>query len=100
MTEPISMDIPHKQGRAVLRDKLDRGTAKIAAVIPGGAVTDHRWEGDTLFFTIEGMGQRVASKLELFDDRVHAEIDLPPFLALFANKIRAKLAKEAPKLLN
>ena len=33
------------------------------------------------------------------DAKVRAEIDLPPFLALFADKIRAKLAKEAPKLL-
>ena len=99
MTQPISMDIPHQQDRAALRAKLDKGTAKIAAVIPGGSVVDHRWEGDTLHFTIQGMGQRVASKLELFDDRVHAEVDLPPFLALFADKIRAKLAKEAPKLI-
>jgi hypothetical protein len=48
---------------------------------------------------VQAMGQRVASKLDVRDDHVHAEIDLPPFLALFADKIRAKLAKEGPKLL-
>jgi hypothetical protein len=45
------------------------------------------------------MGQRVASSLDVRDDRVIAMVDLPPFLALFADRIRAKLAKEAPKLL-
>jgi hypothetical protein len=99
MTQPISMDIPHKHGRDLVRARLDKGVDKIAAVVPGGTVKDHRWEGDTLYFTIEGMGQRVASKLDVFEDRVHATIDLPPFLALFAEKVRAKLAKEAPKLL-
>ena len=46
-----------------------------------------------------GLISVIASRLEPFDDRVHAVIDLPPFLALFANTIRAKLAKEGPKLL-
>ncbi|MEN2785291.1 polyhydroxyalkanoic acid system family protein [Sphingomonas qilianensis] len=99
MTEPITMDIPHKYGREGVRAKLDGGVNKIAGVVPGGVVKDHRWDGDTLHFTIEGLGQRVASKVELFDDKVRATIDLPPFLALFADKIRAKLNKEAPKLL-
>ena len=99
MTEPITMDIPHKYGREGVRAKLDAGVDKIAGVVPGGVVKDHRWDGDILHFTIEGMGQRVASQVELFDDKVRATIDLPPFLALFAAKIRDKLAKEAPKLL-
>jgi hypothetical protein len=45
------------------------------------------------------MGQRIMSRLEPFDDHVHAVLDLPPLLALFADKIRAKLAKDGPKLL-
>jgi hypothetical protein len=99
MSEPITIDIPHQQGRDGVRAKLDRGVGKIAGVVPGGVVADHRWEGDTLHFTIEGMGQRVASRVEIFEEKVHAVIDLPPFLALFADKIRQKLAREAPKLL-
>jgi hypothetical protein len=99
MSEPITIDIPHQQGREGVRAKLDRGVGKIAGVVPGGVVSDHRWEGDTLHFTIEGMGQRVASRVEIFEEKVHAVIDLPPFLALFADKIRQKLAREAPKLL-
>ena len=99
MPDPITMDIPHKHGLQAVRDKLDKGVDKIAGVVPGGVVKDHRWDGDTLHFTIEGMGQRVATRLDVFEDKVHAVIDLPPFLALFADKIRAKLKTEAPKLL-
>lgn len=99
MSAPIILDIPHKHGRAAVRERLDKGVGKLASVFPGGAAVDHRWEGDVMFFTVKAMGQSVASKLELFDAHVHATIDLPPFLALFADKIRAKLAKEAPKLL-
>lgn len=99
MAQPITLDIPHKHGRDVVRERLDKGIGKLAGMFPGGAVVDHRWEGETMHFTVQAMGQKVASRLELFDAHVHATIDLPPFLSLFADKIRAKLAKEAPKLL-
>jgi hypothetical protein len=99
MPEPITMDIPHKHTRAVVRQRLEEGVQKAVAMLPGSNVTEHRWEGDTLHFTIVAMGQRVSSRVDALDDKVHAVIDLPPFLALFAEKIRAKVAKEAPKLL-
>ena len=52
-----------------------------------------------MHFTVAAMGQRVASRLTVSADKVHAEIDLPPLLALFANRIREKLQRDAPKLL-
>ena len=33
------------------------------------------------------------------EEEVYALFDLPPMLAMFANKIKAKLQKEAPKML-
>jgi hypothetical protein len=99
MPDPISVDIPHKLGREAAKARVSGGIGKLAGMFPGGGTVEHRWEGDSLFFTVSAMGQRVASRLDVFDDKVHAEVDLPPFLALFADKIREKLRQEAPKLL-
>ena len=99
MSEPISVEIPHKLGLAAAKARVGGGIGKLAGMFPGGAAVDHRWEGDTMHFTVAALGQRVASRLTVADATVRAEIDLPPLLALFADKIRAKLAKEAPKLL-
>ena len=99
MTAPIEVDLPHKLGRAGARARIEGGTSKMASFIPGGTVSEHRWDGDTLSFTVEAMGQRVASRLTVMEDKVHCVFDLPPFLTLFADKIRAKLAKDGPKLL-
>jgi hypothetical protein len=99
MTEPITINIPHKLGRAAARAKLNSGTSQLAGIVPGGSLKEHRWDGDTLFFTIEALGQRVASKIEVFEDRVHATVDLPPFAALFASKIRESLKGIGTKLL-
>lgn len=99
MADPVTVDIPHKLGREGARARLASGVGKIGQMFPGGGTVQESWRGDTLHFTVTAMGQSVASRLEVFDDRVHAEVDLPPMLALFAGKIREKLQKEAPKLL-
>jgi hypothetical protein len=99
MTQPIELDIPHKLGKAAARTRVEHGFKGIADLIPGGRVTQHQWTGDTLEFTVEGMGQRISSRLEVFEDKVHAAVDLPAFMALFAGPIRDKLAKEGPKML-
>src|SRR3954451_144282 len=99
MPDPIALDIPHKLGREAAKARVSDGIGKLAGMFPGGGNVEHRWEGDSLYFTVSAMGQRVASRLDVFDDKVHAEVDLPPFLALFADKIREKLRHEGPKLL-
>lgn len=99
VAEPITLDIPHKLGRDAARARIGGGIHKLAGMFPGGGQVEQRWEGDTLHFSVTAMGQKVASRLEVFDERVHAVVDLPPMLALFASKIRDKLKAEAPKLL-
>ncbi|WP_375288695.1 polyhydroxyalkanoic acid system family protein [Sphingomonas sp.] len=99
MTQPIEVDIPHKLGRAVAKERIGSSFGRLAEFVPGGAVTQHHWEGDRLDFTVEGLGQRVGVKLDVGESNVHAVFELPQFLAMFADQIRAKLQREAPKLL-
>ncbi|MCM8730759.1 polyhydroxyalkanoic acid system family protein [Hephaestia sp. GCM10023244] len=99
MTEPVAVDLPHRLGKAVARGRIERGVGKIARFVPGGAITDHRWEGDVMHFTVEAMGQRIASRLDVQDANVHAEFDLPGILGMFGNQLRGVLQKEGPKLL-
>lgn len=99
MSEPIKVDIPHKLGREAAKTRMAGGIGKLADMIPGGGTVQHRWEGDTLHFTLNAMGQTIASKVEVFDAHVHAEVDLPPMLMMFAGKVRDKLLQVAPKLL-
>jgi hypothetical protein len=99
MPDPITVDIPHKLGKAGARAKLDSGIGQLASMIPGGSLKYHRWEGDTLTFAVEAMGQKVASKLTVFETHVHAVVDLPPMIALFANTVKDKLGSVGTKLL-
>jgi hypothetical protein len=99
MTESVSVDLPHKLGKAAARGRIEHGVGRIAEFVPGGNITERHWEGDTMHFTVEAMGQRISSRLDVQDANVHAEFELPGFLSMFANQIRAALQKNGPKLL-
>lgn len=99
MTAPIEVDIPHQLGTEQAKTRISGSFGKLADFVPGGAVTEHRWVNDTLHFTVEGLGQRVSAKLDVHETSVHATFELPAFLAMFSDKIREKLQREAPKLL-
>lgn len=98
-TTPVEVDIPHKLGKAAARTRVEAGFRQIADLIPGGSVTQHHWDGDSLTFMVEALAQRIASRLDIFEDKVHATVDLPPLMALFAEPLRAKLAKEGTVML-
>jgi hypothetical protein len=100
MSRPVEVDLPHQLGRAGARQRIEGGFGKLAGYVPGGHVTEHRWDGDTLHFTVEGMGQRVGVRLDVADSNVHAVFELPALLAMFAEPLREKLQKEGPKLLS
>lgn len=93
------MDIPHQLGKIAAHDRLDRGINKIGTLIPGGGEVRHQWDGDTMKFTVTALGQTLVCLATVFEDKVHAVVDLPPMLALFAGKISESLKRELPKLL-
>jgi hypothetical protein len=99
MAQPIAIDVPHKLGKEGVRARLDGGIGRITEKIPGGGAVRHRWDGDTMHFTVSAMGQTIASTATVFEDRVHAVVDLPGFLGLFAGKVKDVIEREAPKLL-
>ncbi|WP_294335007.1 polyhydroxyalkanoic acid system family protein [uncultured Sphingomonas sp.] len=95
----ITLDIPHQLGREGAKARIDSKIGRLADKIPGGATVDHRWEDDSLHFTVTAMGQQVASRLDVQESIVHAEVTLPGMLGLFAGKVREMLEKEGPRLL-
>ncbi|WP_375428226.1 polyhydroxyalkanoic acid system family protein [uncultured Sphingomonas sp.] len=99
MTAPVEVDLPHKLGQAEARRRIERGFGKLAGWIPGGQVSRHGWEGDTLLFTVEALGQRIEARLDVRDTLVHARLELPAMLAMFAGQIQAALKANGPKLL-
>jgi hypothetical protein len=58
-----------------------------------------RWVGDQLQFEGSGMGQKMTGRLDVRDDAVQIQIDLPDILAAIADKLTGTLKTEGQKLL-
>ncbi|HEY9058303.1 MAG TPA: polyhydroxyalkanoic acid system family protein [Aurantimonas sp.] len=100
MAETIKVDIPHKLSREAARTRIEESFGKLRQDMLGGMVKfEDVWTGDHLDFRARVMGQAVTGRLDVLDDAVHVEVDLPVFLAAIAEKLKGRLRKEGQVLL-
>lgn len=103
MGRPISIDIPHQLGKDEARRRIEEGFGRLSSQMTGGmpglVAFQQRWQSDRLHFEASTLGQQVTGRLDVRDDTVHFELDLPEFLALIAEQIKSRLTRETQKLL-
>lgn len=101
MSKPLVVTIPHQLGRAGARQRLESGVETLKAKFADkiGSV-DERWSGDRLDVDIKAMGQSVSGSLDVGEDQVRVEVQLPWMLAMIAEKARSYIEKEGQLLLD
>lgn len=96
----ISVSIPHKLGRSEARRRIESGFASVVRQVPGGGGTcSEKWEGDRLVFRIGAMGQTISGVLDVLDDSVTMDVELPGVLGMLAGAVKAKLQSAGQLLL-
>ena len=98
---PISINIPHKLGKAEARRRLETGFVKMREQVAGAAVMKFQesWEADRLTFSARGLGQTLRGRMDVLDDAIRIEIDLPDFLVSMADAIKGRLQRQGALLL-
>ncbi|MEM1196163.1 MAG: polyhydroxyalkanoic acid system family protein [Pseudomonadota bacterium] len=93
--------LPHKLDRAEVRRRLDERKGEIVTYFPEGmASLDSAWRGeDHLDFTVAVAGQRIGGSVDIADDHVEIEIDLPFILSFLRGTIERSMRKEGTRLL-
>ena len=100
MATPITISIPHQLGRAEARRRIESGFAQVAEQLPGGRGTcTERWEGDRLAFSVGAMGQTMAGGVDVQDNAVTIEIQLPGILGMIAVGVKDQLQRAGQLLL-
>ncbi len=100
MAETVRVDIPHKLSREAARARIAEGFGRIRSEATGGMLKfEDQWTGDHLDFRARMMGQSIVGRLDILDDHVHVELDLPGFLASLAGKLTGKIKREGQLLL-
>jgi Putative polyhydroxyalkanoic acid system protein (PHA_gran_rgn) len=88
MTEPLTVSIPHKLGRQEAKRRLDSGINRIGPELAGLVSTlDYNWDGDDLNFRAVAMWQTITGRIEVLEETVRIEIDLPWMMRLLGDTI-------------
>lgn len=100
MGTPIVITIPHALGRAEARRRLEEGFGRLQAQLGQGlGKIERSWQDDRLSFSARALGQTITGRLDVQDEAVRMEVDLPGFLGAIAERIKGRLRKEGQLLL-
>jgi putative polyhydroxyalkanoate system protein len=102
MSKTISIDIPHSLGHAEARRRIDHGFTNLSSQLGDGAANHatHAWKGDHMEFGASVLHQSVTGRLDVMEDQVHIEVDLPALLTAFAGRISGRLQRQGQLLLD
>ena len=100
MSQPLLVLIPHRLGRSEARRRLDSGVGRLRSELNALlSELDYRWEGDTLNFAASAMWQRITGRIEVLDDVVRIEIDLPWIMQLLRDTVAKQVRGRGVALL-
>lgn len=96
----FQVSVPHAMPREDVVEKLKHFSEKISE-FGKGQVKDieQSWEGDTLNFSFKTLGAAISGSMEVLDDKVDVQGDLPFAAALFKGKIESSIQEQLQKLL-
>lgn len=102
MATPLRASIPHQLGKDEARRRIFDGMANLQTQ-PGGMMGlvafNHRAEGDKLHLEGIVMGQKITGRVEVQQEAVLVEVDVPPLVMAPAEKIKGTITQGAHKLL-
>jgi hypothetical protein len=107
MSRPVTVTIPHTLGKDEARRRIETGFGQLRQHLTGGVPGilgkmlsfQESWDGNRLNFEGSGLGQKMTGRLDVRDNAVDIEIDLPDMLASLADRITGALKQEGQKLL-
>ncbi|MCB2067893.1 MAG: polyhydroxyalkanoic acid system family protein [Erythrobacter sp.] len=97
----MRVPIPHRLEREEVRRRLRDNSHRMADAIPGGmAQVDTSWPSeDRMTMAISAMGQALNGHIDIEDQQVVFEIDLPPALGFLTPMIEGAIQQQGQKML-
>jgi hypothetical protein len=100
MSKALTVSIPHNLGVTEARKRLEQGLAGLGDQIPGGmSHVRQSWDGNRLNFAADAMGQTISGWLDIYEDVVNMELNLPGLLGMIAGTIKGKVEQQGRLLL-
>ena len=100
MSKPLVVTIPHQLGKEEAIRRLKSGFGQMKEHTGGkiGTVEDS-WADNRADFRMSILGQSASGNLEVMDDSVRLEVQLPWLLAMVVDKVRPLIEKQGQLML-
>lgn len=100
MSKPLTVTIPHELGRQEAKRRLTEGmgTARSYLGAVASSMDDH-WTEDRLDFRVVALAQTVTGHIDVQDDCVNVEVQLPWALGMLASKLKDRLQQQGTLML-
>jgi hypothetical protein len=100
MSKPLVVSIPHNLGKAEAMSRLQGGLTRLKSQFGDKiASVDESWSGDRMDFRLGAMGQAISGSLQVFEEQVRVEVQLPWLLAMIAEKAKNFIQKQGTLML-
>jgi hypothetical protein len=100
MPQPVVVSIPHRLGKEEARRRLQAGLSNVHAHVSDSLVTlKDAWVGDHMDFQARLLGQSTTGSVDVGEDHVRLEVQLPWVLAMVANKAKALVKRQGQLML-
>jgi len=100
MSKSVVVIVPHHLGREEAQRRLKTGLERTRTSLGGHfAVLQEDWSGDHLDLRIALLGHATSGRIDVAEDEMRIEIELPWLLAMVAEKAKALIQKEGQLLL-
>jgi len=92
VSQPLVVSIPHNLGKEEAVRRMKNGLSRVQEQYGSYVtVTEEKWTGDQLNFSVTAMAQNVSGLINVADDHVQLEVTLPWLLARLANGAQAMI---------
>ena len=100
MTKPLIVTIPHNLGKDEALRRLKSGISNARGNFGGLTIVEEAWVDDHLDLNMSVLNQKASGGIDVADDHVRIEVQLPWLLAQIAEKAKSMIQKQGQLLLD
>jgi hypothetical protein len=100
MSSPLIVSLPHRLGKDEVLRRLRSGLCDVRTnYTPVLAIKEEKWSGDQLRFRVRSFGQEADGIIEVSEDHLRLELNLPWVLETWAHTVATRIRKEGLALI-
>lgn len=100
MPKPLVVSVPHTLSRPEAKARIAGGMGQVRQQLaPFVSAIEDRWVEDRMEFRLAILGQHVGGRIDVMDEAVQVEVDLPWMLRLLGDTLQKRIGKQAKLML-